>query len=110
MNNMTPDELCRKAFEEWWKSPAPPIEEFGRPYIDNLERSTFEAYKAAWSRQQAVIDVMEGVLIMLSKRQIATWYPSTQMPRDKGYYAGWDDAEYAVKQALSRVAELRGEL
>lgn len=48
------------------------------------------------------------VLTMLSSRQIATWYspdplnyPLGQTP--KGYYAGWDDAEYEVKQALTAI-------
>lgn len=62
---------------------------------------------AAWNLRQPenVNAEILAVLEMLSKKQIATWYGV----RDKdgnhvggGYYAGWDDAEYAVKQALTR--------
>ena len=43
--------------------------------------------------------IMRDVLEMLSKRAIATWYPNPGTLT--GYYAGWDDAEYAIKKALA---------
>lgn len=44
------------------------------------------------------IDLLRGVLEMLNKKPIATWY---FRDGNEGYYAGWDDAEYAVKKALT---------
>ena len=52
-------------------------------------------------------EIMRSVLEMLSKRQIATWYSRNEDPT-AGYYAGWDDAEYAIKQALAGVNWRRG--
>lgn len=44
---------------------------------------------------QALVDALR----MLSKRPIATWYSNGQ---GNGYYAGWDDAEFIVKQTLAK--------
>lgn len=49
--------------------------------------------------QAEMLEKMDDVLDMLSKHPIATWYSGEYM--QKGYYASWDDAEYAVKQALT---------
>lgn len=46
---------------------------------------------------------LEKVLTILSRRQIATWYHGV----DGGYYAGWDDAEYMIRQALSNNKEVK---
>lgn len=47
------------------------------------------------------VPMLATVLRVLSKRPIATWYGNEA----GGYYAGWDDAEYAVKQALAVLPE-----
>jgi hypothetical protein len=79
-----------------------------QPYTRSTNSSSTPVSTAQWTptTQQAV----KEALIMLSKRQIATWYadPRTAtsgIPKGNGYYAGWDDAEYAVKQALELIRQ-----
>ena len=43
------------------------------------------------------VEKYKAVLEMLSKKEIGTWYSTVG---EAGYWAGWDDAEYAIKKAL----------
>lgn len=44
------------------------------------------------------VEKYKAVLEMLSNKTIATWYGGAGVKG--GYYASWDDAEYAVRKAL----------
>lgn len=57
---------------------------------------------------EATLDKLEKTLTFLSKKAIATWYGGT--PDQGGYYAGWDDAEYWVREALALIPTLRSQL
>lgn len=79
----------------------------------NAEQSNNANFIAAASRiapdiraMQGAFEQVCGVLSMLNKRQIATWYSNLD-GQNSGYYAGWDDAEYAVRQALSLASPFR---
>lgn len=66
----------------------------------------------ATSLVRALIDLNEKlaeVVTMLSKRQIATWYDASTAFGNGGYYAGWDDAEYAVKKVLEAYRATMGD-
>lgn len=66
----------------------------------NLEVSPF----------RIAVELLESAreaLALLGSKQIATWYdglPASTREGRGGYYAGWDDAEYAVKKTLATLA------
>ena len=43
------------------------------------------------------LSAYRDVLLMLSKQEIGTWYSTAG---EAGYWAGWDDGEYAIKKVL----------
>ena len=50
----------------------------------------------------ALVEQMASTLEMLSKVELGAWYHKTDL--ETGYYAGFDDGEYAIKQALTAFA------
>ena len=67
--------------------------------IDEWNTRSDAALREYHRREKVAREALE----MLSKKPIATWYFGEG---NKGYYAGWDDAEYAVKQALAQLGEV----
>jgi hypothetical protein len=54
---------------------------------------------------QADLDEAHDCLSMLSKNELGKWYSGKSVT--DGYYAGFDDGEYAIKQTLTRLARWR---
>ncbi len=71
-------------------------------HSDSIQEIAQTAIKASGAEH---LGELVRVLTMLSKKPIATWYVGGD---GKGYYAGWDDAEYFIQEALSKLPpELR---